>query len=86
MIYVERLLLILRDYRKSDATEVSVTEKDFLFVDSIQRTMPEQEKALREQLLIRRNNFCLYRLNISQIVKTVRTALFNMQFGAGITA
>ena len=35
--------------------------------------MPEQEKALREQLLIRRNNFCLYRLNISQIACTGKT-------------
>ena len=49
-------LLTSRDYRKSDATEESVIEKDFLFVDRRQKQMPEQEKVRRELLLIRKNN------------------------------
>jgi hypothetical protein len=35
---------------------VSVTEKDFQFVVRRQRPTHVQEKVLREQLLIRRNN------------------------------
>ena len=38
-----------RDFRKSDAIEESVTEKDFRFVVRRQRPMQEQEKVLREQ-------------------------------------
>ena len=45
----ERSLLTSRDFRKSDAIEESVTEKDFRFVVRRQRPMQEQEKVLREQ-------------------------------------
>ena len=40
---------LTRDFRKSDAIEESVTEKDFRFVVRRQRPMQEQEKVLREQ-------------------------------------
>ena len=42
------IALNIKRYRKLDATEVSVIEEDFQFVVRIQRTMPEQEKVLRE--------------------------------------
>ena len=38
-----------RDYRRSDATEVSVTEKDFRYVVRRQRPTQEPEKVRREQ-------------------------------------
>ena len=49
MIFVEKSLSTSRDYRKSDAIEESVTEKDFRFVVRRLRQMQEQEKVLREQ-------------------------------------
>ena len=49
MIFVEKSLSTSRDYRKSDATEVSVIEKDFQFVVRRLRQMLELEKVLREQ-------------------------------------
>ena len=49
VILEERSLLTSRDFRKSDAIEESVTEKDFRFVVRRQRPMQEQEKVLREQ-------------------------------------
>ena len=45
----EKSLSTSRDYRKSDAIEESVTEKDFRFVVRRLRQMQEQEKVLREQ-------------------------------------
>ena len=54
-IFVERSLLTLRDYRKSDVFVVSVTERDFLFVVRRQRQTQEQEniKCIKE-----RRNIC----------------------------
>ena len=49
VIFVEKSLSTSRDYRKSDAIEESVTEKDFRFVVRRLRQMQEQEKVLREQ-------------------------------------
>mgnify|MGYP007093978845 CR=1 FL=1 len=49
MIFVEKSPSTLRDYRKSDVIEESVTEKDFQFVVRRLRQMLELEKVLREQ-------------------------------------
>ena len=49
VIFVEKLRLTSRDYRKLDATEVFVTERDFRFVVRRQRLTQEQEKVLNVQ-------------------------------------
>ena len=49
MIFVERSLLISRDYRKLVATEASVTEKVFQFVVRRQRQTQELVRVLRRQ-------------------------------------
>ena len=56
VIFVERQHLILRDFRKLVVSAESVTERDFRFVDSTQRTMLVHVRDQRRRLLTRRSN------------------------------